>query len=57
MDSLGRSLKYDCSSCADGMGGNAVGSSISSIGVGAALVAIVVQLKCDTSGGLPLLVA
>jgi hypothetical protein len=29
------------------------GSSRSSIGVGAALVPIVVQLKCDMSGGLP----
>jgi hypothetical protein len=57
IDSLGRSLKYDWSSCADGMGGSAVVSSISSIGVGAALVAIVVQLKWDTSGGLPLSVA
>jgi len=47
----------DCerSRCCDGIGGNAVGkgSSRSSIGVGAALVPIVVQLKCDMSGGLP----
>ena len=43
------------SSCCDGIGGNAVGngSSISSIGVGAALVPIVVQLKCDMRAGLP----
>lgn len=35
------------------MGGKAVGSSVSSIGVGAALVPMVVQLKWDTRGGLP----
>ena len=45
IDSFGRSLKYDCSFGAEGMGGKAVGSSVSSIGVGAALVPIVVQLK------------
>lgn len=47
----------DCerSSCCEGIGGNAVGkgSSTSSIGVGAALVPIVVQLKCEMSAGLP----
>lgn len=45
MESAGCSLKCDWSRCGDGIGGKAVGSSISSIGVGAALVPMVVQLK------------
>lgn len=57
MDCVGALLKVVCSSLGDGMGGNAVGSSISSMGVGAALVPIVVQLKCDTKFGLPVPVA
>jgi hypothetical protein len=56
MDSAG-CWEMDCerSSRCDGMCGKVLGkgSSISSIGVGAALVPMVVQLKCDMSGGLP----
>lgn len=58
MDCVGWWVDCERSRCCDGIGGKAVGigSSISSIGVGAALVPMVVQLKCDMSGGLPVLV-
>jgi hypothetical protein len=57
MDSAG-CWEVDCerSRRCEGMSGKAVvgkGSSISSIGVGCALVPMVVQLKCDMRGGLP----
>lgn len=52
-DSAGESEKACCESWGDGIGEASLGSPSSSCGVGAALVATVVQLKWDMSGGLP----